>query len=1413
MKAAALVARIRELDGKIWLDGDQLRIDAPKGAITPELQKELAAGKPELLRFLKQAQAAPIPVFTPGAYPIHEGEDHALSFAQQRLWMVNQYQPEDRSYTVVKVYEISGELDCLALEQSISRILARHSALRSIFPVNENNQPVQRVLPHSPFHLPVIDLQDLPPEQREAEARSRAYAFAHRGFSLESGPLFRANLLRLAPEHHWLVVTMHHIVSDGWSLAIFARELKHYYHTGQPETALPPLQVAYIDFADWQRQALQQEALQDALAFWRETLRKPLPVLELPADRAPGADSGTRRGAVESTSLPDELGERIALLCQQQGATPFMLLLAAYQILLARYTQAEDVIVGTAVANRPHPALENLIGFFVNTLALRTNLGGNPTFLELLGRVRETTLQAFAYQDVPFEMVVEEVNPERSLRHSPIFQTMFVLQNTPSFHAQGTEPGRWLNLDSVAFDPGTTKYDLSLEAVQSDSGYRLHFEYNNDLFDAQTIRRMAGHYHALLESICEDPGQPITQLNLLTTSEQQTLAQWNATSRAYPQSVRVHQLVEAQALLTPDATAVQDEQESISYLALEQRANQLAQYLRSRGMSEGSLVGLCLPRTNALVAALLAVQKAGCAYVPLDPNYPQERLDFMQSDSGVEWVISDSQYADRFAARAAQLICLDREYSVISNHTTQPIPSTAGPQDLAYILYTSGSTGRPKGVLVQHNSVVNLLLSMQHDLKITPADTCFSITNLTFDIAELEVYLPLISGASILLATNAAAADGELLRGLLERSQATFFQATPSTLRLLVNSGWQGDSRLRILSGGEALAQDLTGQLLERCGCLWNGYGPTETTIYSTLTQINSGEKITIGRPVANTQIHILDPHGLPVPVGVAGELYIGGAGVARGYRNREDLTTARFVTNLPGRLKGQRCYRTGDLARFLPDGRIDYLGRNDDQVKINGVRVELGEVTASLLQHSGIRSAAVLYKAYSDNRPALTAYIVLHKNGRSPSADVVTAGALRSFLSNRLPSAMIPTHFVVMEELPLTSSGKVDRQALPEPSPEGEWLDGDSRAPSLLELQLIQIWKRLLRVKQIHIHDDFFALGGHSMLAVQMFMQIREKYGVTLPLISIFRNATIAYQAQLIEKEQQNQGVSHWSSLVNLQPTGIRPPLFCVHGMPGDVLWYSRLVRYMDPSQQIWGLQSQGLDGIQPPLTSIEAMAELYIREMESIQPEPPYFLCGYSFGGTVAFEICRQLQQKGKAVGLLAMIDHASPKSGYYEVRWNRQFVRGYLRNLPYRIADLMVLRPDEIQARLRRNWSGIRNRFRKTQPLQNTQDLNAEDIIVNADQLPQHVQELIKINFQAMYDYMPTFYDGKVTLLRARGGHLLVSHDPDMGWQNFARDVDIRVIPGSHLGLFREPNIGHLARQIQQCLDENQPPVMQG
>ena len=1060
-----------------------------------------------------------------------------LSFAQQRLWLLDQLVPGNPFYNIPSALRLCGPLDVPALERSLSEIARRHQTLRTTFRPSEG-RPVQVVAPAALLTLPVVDLGGLPEVEREAAALRLAREEARRSFDLARGPLLRTTLLRLGAAEHVLLLTTHHIVSDGWSRGVLNRELAAVYGAyaaGRP-SPLPEPPIQYADFALWQRQRLRGELLETLLAYWRRQLAG-LPPLELPTDR-PRPSAQTFRGARHAFVVPDRHVSALTTLGQREGATLFMTLLAAFTALLHRYTGREDIAVGSPIAGRTRPELEGLIGFFANTLALRTDLSGDPTFRELLRRVREVCLGAYAHQELPFERLVEELGPERDLSRNPLVQVLFALQNAPRHPPQ--LPG--LAVTPLEVDAGTAKADLELHLREGAGGLEGTLVYSTDLFDAATAVRLTGHFRTLLEGVAADPERRLSDLPLLTEPERhRLLVEWNATAREYPREACIHQLFEAQVERTPDAVAVISEDRRLTYRELNARANRLAHHLRGLGVGPEVPVGICLERSTDLVVGLLAILKAGGAYLPLDPAYPAERLAVMLADAEAPVVVTQRRLCDRLPDGGARAVCLDADRARIDAEAGHDPARSARPDNLAYVLYTSGSTGRPKGVALEHRGTVAFL--EWAGAIFSPADLAGTLasTSICFDLSVFELFLPLSRGGAVILAENALQ-----LPCLPCAGRVTLINTVPSAMAELMQVDGVPRSVRTVNLAGEPLPNPLAQQLYRRetVRRVFNLYGPTEATTYATAAPVTRGalEAPSVGRPIANARVYVLDRHLRPVPVGVPGELHIGGAGLARGYLGRPELTAERFIPDPFGDEPGGRLYKTGDLARYRSDGVIDFLGRLDDQVKIRGFRVEPGEVEATLGQHPAVRQAVVLAREDRPGDKRLTAYVV-PRRGRGPAAS-----DLRRFLGERLPGQMVPSAFVVLAALPLTANGKVDRRALPAPEPVRPELESAYAGPrTAVEEVLAGIWAEVLGLERIGIHDDFFDLGGHSLLAARLIARVGDAFHMDLPLRSLFEARTIARVAELVEATilETVAGLSEEaaSQLVSGAPGGFRRP------------------------------------------------------------------------------------------------------------------------------------------------------------------------------------------------------------------------------------------------------------------------------
>jgi amino acid adenylation domain-containing protein len=1040
-----------------------------------------------------------------------------LSFAQQRLWFLDQLEPNLCAYNILKAIRLTGPLNVAALERAFNEIVKRHEVLRSTFHTVEG-RPVLVIAPDFTAALPVVDLTYIHEAEWEAEVQRRATEEGQRPFDLAQGPLLRKTLLRLSEHEHVLLLTVHHTVFDGWSFDILFRELTVFYEAfsmGRP-AAVPELRIQYADFARWQGEWLDGEIREAQLSYWQSQLEGSLPVLELPSDR-PRPPVQTFQGAKQTLVLSQAVTEALKALSHHEGVTLFMTLLAAYKILLYRYTGQEDIIMGSLAAGRSRAEIEGLIGFFANTLVLRTELSGNPTFRELLSRVREVCRGAYAHQDLPFERLVEALQPARDMSHHPIFQVMFALQNIPrpSLKLAG------LTMTPLEVHSGTAMFDLTLFMVERDQGLVGTFEYNTDLFDRATISRMMGHFQTLLEAIIADPEMRISNFPLLAGPERgQLLVDWNNTKADYPGDKCIHEWFESQVQRTPAHVAVVFENRRMTYSELDRRSNQLAQRLKSIGVEPEVLVGIHMEPSLEMVVGLFGILKAGGAYVPLDPTYPRERLAFMLEDAKVSVLLTQERLLQALPKHQATTVCLDSGWDTIDRESKERPASGGSAENLAYVIYTSGSTGRPKGVQIAHRAVVNFLESMRKIPGLTAEDRLLSVTSLSFDIAGLELYLPLMVGATVILADRAVSADPLRLLELVEQSQATVMQATPATWRMLLEAGWQGSERLKVLCGGEALSRELANQLRQKSVSLWNMYGPTETTIWSSVHPIESANgPVPIGAPIANTQFYILDSHLEPLPVGVPGELHIGGSGLARGYLNRPELTAEKFIDHPFSDKPGERLYKTGDLVRYRPNGTIEYLGRIDYQVKIRGFRIELGEIESVLRNHPAVREAVALTRAGAVGENLLVAYLVT--NGEP----VAPVNELRNFLNKKLPDYMVPSAFVFLDALPLTPSGKVDRRALPLPDSVRPNLEAEYVAPRTdAERIIANIWEEVLRLPKVGMHDNFFDLGGHSLLMVQVHSKLRQAFEKKISIVEMFQHPTVAAVAKHLSRPEDGQ-------------------------------------------------------------------------------------------------------------------------------------------------------------------------------------------------------------------------------------------------------------------------------------------------
>ena len=1348
------------------------------------------------------------------------------SFAQQRLWFLDQLAPGNAFYNVSTALRLTGSLNFTALKQTFNEIVCRHETLRTMFVMVQ--QPVQVIAPSLTIPLSLIDIRDFD-QEREIQVRRIATAEAQHPFNLTTGPLLRVKLLQLDEAEYVLLLNLHHIVADGWSIGVLIRELGILYKAFVEDkrclmsTLLPELPIQYADFAQWQREWLQAvgengcSPLQTQLAYWQKQLDG-ISVLNLPTDRLRPAVP-TYRGAKQFLELPHSLTQALEALSYQEDVTLFMTMLAAFQTLLYRYTQQEDIVVGSAIANRNRSELEGLIGFFVNSLVLRSDLSGNPTFRELLNRVREVTLGAYSHQDLPFEKLVEELHPERDLSRHPLFQVVFSLQNTP---IEALElPG--LKLSLFDFDSKIAKLDLEFHLWRDLETLKGQVVYSTDLFDQSTITRMLGHFQILLESIVVNPKQRISDLPLLTEGErQQLLIDWNDTKKAYSNSKCFHQLFEAQVEKSPDAIALVFGNQQISYKELNIRSNQLAHYLQKIGVETEYLVGICVERSSEtlpeaspeMIIAILAILKAGGAYLPLDPSYPQERLNFMLQDAQVSVLLTQEKLFQNFTGFSNQIISIDKDWAAITQHSRENPNSYVTLENLAYVIYTSGSTGQPKGVLIEHRGLSNLAADQINIFNLQPSNRILQFASLSFDASIFEIVMALGIGATLYLTNKECLLSGKALLQLLREKAITHVTLPPALLAVLPTESLPALET--IISAGESCSEDIVKRWWSPSRSFFNAYGPTEATVWSTVAKIKSvSEKPPIGRPIANTEIYILDKHLQPVPVGILGELCIAGDGLARGYLNSPELTAKKFISNPFNDKKGARIYKTGDLAQYKADGNIEFLGRIDNQVKIRGFRIELSEIETVISQHNNVEKAIIIALDNLYNNKHLVAYIV----SKSPQEQTIIE--LRQFLKEKLPEYMIPKAFVILDSLPLTANGKVDHYALKAVDTQSHSIDKAFIAPrTATESTLAKIWAEVLNVEHIGIHDNFFDLGGNSLLAIRLLDQINKQFERDVPLSYLFLNQTIESLAIALYSKTDSLACF---PLVPIQPNGSNPFFFCVHPIFGVVFPYYELAHQLGKNQPFYGLQPIGIDG-ETPLNRIEDMATHYIEALRSVQPKGPYFIGGWSFGGWVAFEMAQQLQNSGEEVALLAVLDTVAPiKSNLPSLSNAFKFI--FTTVVPYMwpfFLDYLCLITAPSKNRINRLTSPFYNFQKLRRSLQKnlfSHFIQKEDATVNLISKESKLRLLNEsaivpmlrvfyANSQAVLNYVPQVYPKRINLFRTRVQLNVAEGEPSMGWDQLAvGGTEIHHIPGNHLTMLRKPHIQVLAAQLRACIEKAQ------
>ena len=1080
-------------------------------------------------------RSAPVPI-----EPVTRDGDLPLSFAQQRMWFQEELTPGTTAFHIPLAVRLKGSLNVTALEQTFDEVVRRHENLRTSFPLKDGG-PVQLIAPPTRLPIQTIDLSRLPEGEREAAARRVAEASFARPFDLQTGPLTRVVLIRHDVDEYSVFCTLHHLVSDGWSKGVLVKEISSLYTSfSQAEpSALPEPAIQYADFAAWERQQLQGETLEQELSYWKEHLAGAPPLLQLATDR-PRPPAQTYRGDAESFALPPQMTERLKTLSLKYGATQFMTLMAAFMAMLHRYSSQEDVVVGITVANRERSDIEGLIGFFVNMVAMRGDCSGNPRFNELLRQVRESTFKAYAHQGVPFDKLVQELQPERNPAYTPIFQVAFSFQNQPNL-TELALPG--LTIGFPLAEVSNSQFDLLLDLSESPAGLAGALVYNTDLFDRETAAHMTEHFRNLLEGVAADPEQRLSELPLLGGEErEETVVAWNRTEADYPRDSCVHELFEARADAEPDAVAASFGDEQLTYAELDRRANQLARRLRAEGVGPGSLVGICLEHSLEELVAVLGVLKSGAGYLPLDPAHPAQRISYIVADAGVSVVLTQQRFAQMLLACGARPISLDADPTPLAEQDGGRLASGATPGSVAYVIYTSGSTGEPKGVRIAHESLVNYVWWAKETYLQGERLNCALYSSLAFDLTVTSIFVPLVAGGQV--AVYGWEGKEPPFERILADGRTGVLKLTPSHLALIKDRDNSRSGVRRLIVGGEALGTELARRIHESFGGrveIYNEYGPTEATvgcmIYRFDPDRDRGTSVPIGKPAPNTRLYVLDEWGEPAAAGIPGELYIAGTGLALGYLNRPALTAERFVADPFSPAPDGRLYRTGDLCRRLPSGDLEYLGRRDEQVKFHGYRVELGEIQLALKKHPQVSDCAVIIAKDKHGHDLMAAYYV--------SRQELDASDLRDFLSQVLIAETIPNVFVHLRRLPLTLNGKVNYDALPSLDEARRRQRRDHTRPSTPQEEAVAaIWAEVLGVELVGVHENFFSLGGHSLLASQVIHRINQTFDVELPMRVIFDHPTVARLALLVEEALLDQLEETPEPLPAVPPLPTVPPL-----------------------------------------------------------------------------------------------------------------------------------------------------------------------------------------------------------------------------------------------------------------------------
>ena len=1351
----------------------------------------------------RQSAAADMEVMIPAC---GQTEHIPLTFIQKRTWFIVQSEPDNPSTHSPFALRLRGKLDKHLLQKSLEALIARNEILRTFFYM-EDGSPYQKILPKVDFHLYKVDLTR--EKDPQAEVRTRITDSNLEVIDIYSAPPYRMTLYQLGREDYVLGIIIHHILIDGWSAELFRRELVALYEqlAGGEETGLSAPPLRYADFACWQQSTAFEQHIQPQYDYWQKKLAGQEGVTELPADKVRPV-SKTSNASTLWLTLEGQTLERLGEFCYDQQTTPFSVLLSAFALALNRQTHQEIMRIGSFFANRPYAQVQSIMGPFINGVVLQVELNAELSFLDLVRQTRTTVTEAQEHQEVPIEKVIELTKAGRDRSQRTLFGVTFNFVNVPHSNQHSHD----LQVDYFRFDAGTVTYDLNVEFNRTETGIQFGFEYNTDIYLEETVERLLHHFQLALESCLQEPNQNVAQLDLLTDSERELLAQWNGARVPYPRDIPIHQLIEKQVRAAPQAVALQMGETSYTYNELNCKANQLARVLIKQGLKTEDLVGISLPKSPEMLIAMLAVLKAGGAYLPLDPDYPQEHLEYILTDADPVLMITNI-VDERLPFDPKHVIHLQDWQERIAAEADGNLDLPVSGENLAYCIYTSGSSGKPKGVLIEHRPLVNFVLSSQRYYNVTAEDRVLQFASLNFDTSAEEIYPALISGAALVMRTRDMLDSLQHFLQCCRDWKITFLDLPTALWHELVlyldksDEPFPPEIRLVIIGGERVSPSHLAtwhSLGLEHIH-LDNTYGLTESTCVATRMRLTPQERaqysqreVTIGKAIDNVNLYVLDETQQRVPPGVAGELYIGGDCLAREYLNLPDLTAERFLPDPFAQDAAARMYKSGDLVQWRPDGSLEYLGRSDEQIKIRGFRVEPGEIEAALLQYAGIADAVVLKRADPSGTEQLLAYLLLDQG------TTLDEKALRMFLSKHLPKYMLPAFYTVMAEFPLTPSRKIDKNALPDP----DWTHGiaaeEVECPQTpTEEKMLAIWQEALGRQGIGVTDNFFEIGGHSLLAARMMTEIEREFKVPIPLVTLLEKPSIRELAETITSAGWKPS---WKSVVNLKSSGSRAPFFLIHAVGGDILSYRRLVSHLkDSDHPIYGVRSQGLGGVAEPFQHIKDMAAFYLKEIRETQPEGPYYLGGYSFGGTVAYEVAQQLVAAGEEVALLAMFDTVVVDNMPPEMQPSR---------------GMLLLDQIERTGFVVRKWIGLswrkkfeyfakiinyfRNRlkaFIKHEKYINPQDREDRERWLRK---PPAFQKVELINTNALREYVVSPYPGKVTLFKARQREWSELVHPEPLWRKLTGgQLDVYVCDGNHSSILLEPNAASLALAVRDAL----------